>query len=39
MRIIETKVYTISEHPNKEKCYEWIRNNSKLLYIIFYIRK
>lgn len=27
MRIIETKVYTISEHPNKEKCYEWIRNN------------
>ena len=27
MRIIETKVYTIDEHPNKEKCYEWIRNN------------
>jgi len=27
MRIIETKVYTIEEHPNKVKCYEWIRNN------------
>ena len=27
MRIIETKVYTIEEHPNKEKCFEWIRNN------------
>ncbi len=27
MRIIETKVYTIEEHPNKDKCFEWIRNN------------
>lgn len=27
MRIIETKVYTIEEHPNKEKCFEWIRDN------------
>jgi len=27
MRIIETKVYTIDEHPNRELCYEWIRNN------------
>lgn len=27
MRIIETKVCTIDEHPNKEKCFEWIRNN------------
>ena len=27
MKIIETKVYTIEEHPNKEKCFEWIRNN------------
>ncbi|NRA81670.1 MAG: hypothetical protein HRU18_26015, partial [Pseudoalteromonas sp.] len=27
MRIIETKVYTINEHPNKERCFEWIRNN------------
>ena len=27
MRVIETKIYTISEHPNKEKCFEWIRNN------------
>lgn len=27
MKIIETKVYTINEHPNKEKCYEWIREN------------
>lgn len=27
MRTIETKVYTIGEHPNKEKCFEWIRNN------------
>ena len=27
MRIIETKVYTIEEHPNKELCFEWIRNN------------
>ena len=27
MRIIETKVYTIDEHPNKEKCFDWMRNN------------
>jgi hypothetical protein len=27
MRVIETKIYTIEEHPNKEKCFEWIRNN------------
>lgn len=27
MRIIETKVYTIDEHPNLELCYDWIRNN------------
>lgn len=27
MRVIETKIYKINEHPNKEKCYEWIRNN------------
>ena len=27
MRIIETKVYHLNEHPNKEKCFEWIRNN------------
>jgi len=27
MRIIETKIYTIEEHPNKEKCFEWIRDN------------
>ena len=27
MRIIETKVYTIDEHPNPSAVYEWIRNN------------
>ena len=27
MRIIETKIYTIDEHPNQDKCFEWIRNN------------
>jgi hypothetical protein len=27
MRVIETKVYKLDEHPNKEKCFEWIRNN------------
>jgi hypothetical protein len=27
MRIIETRVYTITEHPAPEKCFEWIRNN------------
>ena len=27
MRVIEKKVYTIAEHPNKENCYNWIRDN------------
>ena len=27
MRIIETKVFTIDEHPDKEKCFDWIREN------------
>ena len=27
MRTITKKVYTIDEHPNPEKCFEWIRNN------------
>ena len=27
MKVIETKVYEIGEHPNKEKCFEWIRSN------------
>ena len=27
MRIIETKVYTIDEHPNKSLCFDWIRNH------------
>lgn len=27
MRIIETKVFLIGEHPNKEKCFDWIRDN------------
>lgn len=27
MRVIETKVYGIAEHPNKDLCYEWIRDN------------
>ncbi len=27
MRTIETKIYTIDEHPNQDKCFEWIRNN------------
>ena len=27
MRVIETKVYTINEHPNKDLCFEWIRDN------------
>ena len=27
MRVIETKVYEFSEHPNKELCFDWIRNN------------
>lgn len=27
MRLIVTQVFLIKEHPNKEKCYEWIRAN------------
>ena len=27
MRTIQTKLYEINEHPNKSKCYEWVRNN------------
>jgi hypothetical protein len=27
MRIICKNVYLINEHPNKEKCFEWIREN------------
>ena len=27
MRIITTQVFLIKEHPNREKCYEWIRSN------------
>jgi hypothetical protein len=27
MRVIETKVYEISEHPTKELCFQWIREN------------
>jgi hypothetical protein len=27
MRTITINIYNIDEHPNKEKCYEWIRNN------------
>jgi len=27
MRIVETKVYKIDEHPNREKCFDWIREN------------
>ena len=27
MRIIKTKVYSIKEHPNKQKCYTWMRQN------------
>ena len=27
MRDITYTVYTIDEHPDKEKCYEWMRNN------------
>ena len=27
MRTIKIKVYTIKDHPNKEKCFEWIRDN------------
>ena len=27
MRTIETKIYKLEEHPNKENCFEWMRNN------------
>jgi|11BtaG_2_1085332.scaffolds.fasta_scaffold03427_14 hypothetical protein len=27
MRTIKLKVYAINEHPNKDKCFDWIRNN------------
>jgi len=27
MRTIETKIYTIDEHPNVDLCYDWIRDN------------
>jgi len=27
MRTIEKTVYTIDEHPNKDACFDWIRNN------------
>ena len=27
MRIIKTKAYSIKEHPNKQKCYTWMRQN------------
>ncbi len=27
MRIIETKVYTINEHPMKSLCFDWMREN------------
>lgn len=27
MRIIETKVWEIGEHPNRDLCYQWLRNN------------
>ena len=27
MRVIETKIYTIKEHPKKENCFNWIREN------------
>tara|TARA_Y100000361_G_C10937988_1_gene227310 strand:+ start:53 stop:529 length:477 start_codon:yes stop_codon:yes gene_type:complete len=27
MRTIETNIYTIEDHPNKDKCFEWIRDN------------
>ena len=27
MRTIEFKVYTINEHPDKDKCFDWIRDN------------
>ena len=27
MRTIETIVYTINDHPDKDLCFEWMRNN------------
>tara|TARA_Y100000593_G_C4195384_1_gene279046 strand:+ start:237 stop:677 length:441 start_codon:yes stop_codon:yes gene_type:complete len=27
MRVIETKIYTIKDHPKKENCFNWIREN------------
>lgn len=27
MRVLETKIYTIEEHPNPVLCYDWIRDN------------
>lgn len=27
MRTVTKTVYTIEDHPDKEKCFEWIRNN------------
>jgi len=27
MRTIETKIYKLHEHPDKELCFDWIRNN------------
>jgi hypothetical protein len=27
MRLIETRVYRIEEHPDREACYRWIRTN------------
>jgi len=27
MRVVEIKVYTIDDHPNKELCFEWINDN------------
>lgn len=27
MRMIITQVFQIEEHPNREKCYDWIRSN------------
>jgi len=27
MRVLEIKIYGIEEHPNKEKCFDWIREN------------
>ena len=27
MRVVETKIYTIDEHPNPVLCYDWIRDN------------